>query len=819
MRRERIIRSSHLLMAFFIFISTVFCLTVGTGICTVQAANPTMEDIWNGNAHLELYMDRPMGGQDGSGSNIVVVGNTWYWFHRVVTDNALGKLGTVCEKSTDKGLTWSKPVTVLQPEAGTPWARMVTDGSFWYDETENKWRALMQSNDGVNPWTMSYFERTGSDPMGIFSTPSGFANPGCDAKEIWSQLTTAPGKDCVDIAGGSNLIYDEGTPQIVLKSGNEWYVTFHGASNNNGVIHGYRGLAKTSDFQNWTALAGDCIVDEKDAKGWNVEWNNTSVKAIGAGAANIMKEGSYFYQIIECPDSDLNGFGGQNWPIHLMRSSTLENTSWTQCPNTYPLFPATQQLIEWQYPTIFKDIDGITYVSITRYGPDSESGFRIYKVVTGGGPTTPAIFPSNNVVNPSFEGGSGAWTFGSSMQISNERPYTGAYSLKTTVNGVNAISNKIFVKPNTDYILSGYIYKTNSNGNVYLDLNDIAGEAQPTVVNGNGAGVWTFVSQTWNSGSNSFVNIRCAADNGINADAFFDDVSLVRAVSDSFEPDQVQTTWSNTVEHSQNVTGYSAGIIPECSVRTGEKAHTGTSALMYSGYDNSTSSSYCRYSVFDVDIPIFPSTKLSYWFYPEQDNGRHVTVDFVCTDGSTLRGSGATDQNNISMNPANARGSVNTWNYVNCNIGQWLNSKTIDKILVSYDQSAATGQYRGYIDDLTINTQSAATEQLVLKSGQILQADCSVKSGKHVLKNQLDGNLVIYSSGTATWSTDTNGQQSSHLDMQADGNLVLYKNTGGVTWASNTAGTTGRYYCTLTKLGKLKIYKGTYPNGIQIWSN
>ncbi len=819
-----------------IFMSIVLLVTMSVGLTTVtgsetaSAAVPlSLTDLWNGNAHFELYSDRHIDGQSASGSNIVVVNNTWYWFHRKVIQGNPVKLGTVCEKSTDKGQTWSRPVDVILPVDNTAYSMYVTDGSFYYDSANNKWIALMQSTTGSTPWTMSYFERAGSDPMGLFSTPSGFTNPACDAREIWSQLTTAAGKDCVDIPGGTNQIYDEGTPQIVCKTGNYWYVTFHGASNSNGVTHGYRGLAKTADFQNWTALTGDCIVDQLDAQNWEVEWNPGG--PIGAGAANIMQDGSYWYQIIECPDTDLNGYAGQNWPLHILRSSALENTKWENCPNTYPILPSTQQLIEWQYPTFFKDSDGTTYLSVTLYAPDSEMGFRIYKLVPGGGPTTPARFSISNVDNPSFESNtSGNWTFGSSSERSGEQAHSGAYSLKISQSGQNAVTNKIIaVRPNTDYTLSGYIYKTNSNGNVYFDLNDVSGDVQPTVNSGSGAGVWTFVSKNWNSGNNTSVKIRCVADNGLNAPAYFDDVSFVKTVSDSFEAGQAKTSWTDAVESSQNVSGYISGINPECSVRQGEKTKTGSRALMFSGTDNSTSTSYCKYKVFDVDIPVSSTTKLSYWFYPEQENGRHVAVDFVCTDGSTLSGSGAVDQNSISMNPANARGVINTWNYVECAAGQWLNGKRIDKILVSYDQGPVSGQYRGYIDDLTVVSQAAAVEtHVVLTSGQKLLTEDSTQlydssTGRnYLISNQNDGNLVIYSNGTPTWSTNTAGQGPCHLDMQTDGNLVLYKNKGGVVWASNTSGAAGEYYCTFTtqaNQGKLKIYKGAYPYGTLIWSN
>lgn len=171
--------------------------------------------------------------------------------------------------------------------------------------------------------------------------------------------------------------------------------------------------------------------------------------------------------------------------------------------------------------------------------------------------------------------------------------------------------------------------------------------------------------------------------------------------STGFESGQTLPTWSDTVDWSVNVSGYQAGINPECSTRV-ETAHTPTTAIMYSGTDNSATSSYCYYKVFDVNLAIIATTRLSYWHYPQQANGRFVSIDFICTDGSTLRDSGAVDFNNVRMHPNAGHGQINTWSQIRSDVGQWLNGKTIDRILIAYDQPGATGQYRGYIDDILI---------------------------------------------------------------------------------------------------------------------
>ncbi|MBC8061398.1 MAG: discoidin domain-containing protein [Clostridiaceae bacterium] len=176
-------------------------------------------------------------------------------------------------------------------------------------------------------------------------------------------------------------------------------------------------------------------------------------------------------------------------------------------------------------------------------------------------------------------------------------------------------------------------------------------------------------------------------------------------ITTGFELGQTQPTWSDTLESSANVSGYLSTISPECSIRYNESPlpHTGTAAIMFSGTDNSATQSYCYSKVFDVNIPITATTQLSYWFYPQQENGRRVAIDFICTDGTTLRDSGTVDQNGFNIHPATGHGTINTWNYIQCLLGTKLNGKTIDRINIGYDNPASTGQYRGYIDDITIS--------------------------------------------------------------------------------------------------------------------
>ncbi len=59
--------------------------------------------------------------------------------------------------------------------------------------------------------------------------------------------------------------------------------------------------------------------------------------------------------------------------------------------------------------------------------------------------------------------------------------------------------------------------------------------------------------------------------------------------------------------------------------------------------------SACKAEALSVSLSITSDSYLEYYIYPQNDNGRYVGVDFHCTDGTTLRDSGAVDQNGYSM--------------------------------------------------------------------------------------------------------------------------------------------------------------------------
>lgn len=104
--------------------------------------------------------------------------------------------------------------------------------------------------------------------------------------------------------------------------------------------------------------------------------------------------------------------------------------------------------------------------------------------------------------------------------------------------------------------------------------------------------------------------------------------------------------------------------------------------------------------------------------------------------------------------------------------------------------------------------------QFLLAGGQFVQHQ------NRRLEMQADCNLVLYKvsnaiTGAALWHSDTSlAGADCHVDLQGDGNLVVYDAGGQPKWASGTSGTTGAQL-SLQPDGNLVIYNGA---GLPLWT-
>jgi lysophospholipase L1-like esterase len=92
---------------------------------------------------------------------------------------------------------------------------------------------------------------------------------------------------------------------------------------------------------------------------------------------------------------------------------------------------------------------------------------------------------------------------------------------------------------------------------------------------------------------------------------------------------------------------------------------------------------------------------------------------------------------------------------------------------------------------VTLPPVGAPTGCGTLDEGEGLQAGQTVVScgGLYTLNMQLDGNLVLYKAGgTPLWATGTAGEDSDRMVLSADGNLTVFGALGEVLWSSGSGG-------------------------------
>lgn len=131
-----------------------------------------------------------------------------------------------------------------------------------------------------------------------------------------------------------------------------------------------------------------------------------------------------------------------------------------------------------------------------------------------------------------------------------------------------------------------------------------------------------------------------------------------------------------------------------------------------------------------------------------------------------------------------------------------------------------TGSAAHYNHDKASN-RSKYTADITAREG-MLPAGASLRPGESIVSTggsyrfvlQHDGNLVLYGLPTQPlWATMTFQPDGAHLDMQGDGNLVLYSSSQAV-WNSGTYGNPGSSFAVQPD-GNIVVYNST---GRAIWA-
>ncbi len=205
---------------------------------------------------------------------------------------------------------------------------------------------------------------------------------------------------------------------------------------------------------------------------------------------------------------------------------------------------------------------------------------------------------------------------------------------------------------------------------------------------------------------------------------------------------------------------------------------TGVKAFEYSGSHVGEGGHGFSYNkVFDVDVPVTADTELSYRIFPQMignDLGyasTYAAVDLAFTDGTYLSGLRAKDQHGFELSPQGQGASktlyANHWNHKEAELGKVAKGKTIDRILVAYDNPDGHGQFKGWIDDVVIKsgkdepTYSHLSDYVVTNRG-------TNSSGAFSRGNNIPATAVPH--GFNFWTPVTNANTTSWLYEYAAAN-------------------------------------------------
>jgi hypothetical protein len=366
----------------------------------VPSAPPGLADLWAGRAALvldRLWSSPSLGAPAGgayAGAHVEIADGTWYLFNRrTETQDCPGSgkaMATQVRASADQGATWGAPATIVAPTPGTPWACAASDGDAVFDAAGGTWRYLFQCAGAAPGWNGCYAERHDRSPLGPFSAPQPDPNPVIANGQLWAGVCAASGDRCAR-GPGQRPVGDEGTFSLLPDDRGGWWVGFHGYDG----VHGYRGIARTETFRRdgWQVDGAggtptDAVLTAADAAGWRERWHAGG--PVGAGAASLIEEGGWYYQLAEVPDDNLACTPGQNWNLGLFRARSLASTRWEQYPAGNPVVYSSQAPeatgvsipCNVEYPGLFMDpATGRTYLMHGRISADAaRDGIYVYRL-------------------------------------------------------------------------------------------------------------------------------------------------------------------------------------------------------------------------------------------------------------------------------------------------------------------------------------------------------------------------------------------------------------------------------------------------------
>ncbi|ADD41770.1 GH92 family glycosyl hydrolase [Stackebrandtia nassauensis] len=186
----------------------------------------------------------------------------------------------------------------------------------------------------------------------------------------------------------------------------------------------------------------------------------------------------------------------------------------------------------------------------------------------------------------------------------------------------------------------------------------------------------------------------------------------------SFEDGQSLPDWENSVENDR--TGGLDGTMKsardtgpaESPTAKAKVGYTGTRSASISGNHTSGDRGFSYNKLLDTDIEVTETSELSYLIFPKfvenapANPSTFAAVDLAFTDGTYLSELGAVDQHGAKVDPT-SQGKSETlytgqWNRKAVPLGEVAAGKTIDRILLAYDNPDGPATFTDYFDDIRV---------------------------------------------------------------------------------------------------------------------
>lgn len=267
--------------------------------------------------------------------------------------------------------------------------------------------------------------------------------------------------------------------------------------------------------------------------------------------------------------------------------------------------------------SIFKKLTALT-LAVLLLAAISPNGLALIKNVSA-----QDIYGEEMLSNGSFEDELNGWEWNDGFSISNETAAEGEKSFKYEVNDNNfaaAGHASIAVKQNTWYSLSASFYRSDENQWLYVDMSDIAGEAQ---VMAQGSGEWETQEGLWYSGDATSVAVRIVCEKNWTlgttgtGDYYIDAISLREVTREQRE----EMVYNGSFEHGNEEWNWIDGFdIVE------DKASDGTHSIRWNGLSLSTAGY--------TSVPVEKNT----WYVLSADFFRSDDDRWVYVDMSDISG-------------------------------------------------------------------------------------------------------------------------------------------------------------------------------------